>query len=251
MIFLDAHLHLYPAYDRDRLFDAFAAQASRLAPAATAWAGFLLLREGQGTLGRLIAATTRPHQQWRRVREPAPGTCVMSNGTHEILLVAARQIAARERVELLGLFSEADVPDGLPLAETALRLRAAGALPVLAWGLGKWLFPRSRAVRALIDAAADPDSLLIGDSALRPAFWGEPHLMRHAREQGLRLLYGSDPLPRPGEESVAGQYASLVEADLGDGDPAAALRQRLLDRAVAITPAGRRHGLREILARLG
>ncbi len=251
MIFLDAHLHLYPAYNRDQLLDALAARAQHLTPRASATVGFLMLREGQGSLGRLIAATTRPHQQWRRVREPAPGTCVMSDGAREILLVAARQVAARERVELLGLFSEADVPDGLPLAETALRLRAAGALPALAWGLGKWLLGRARTVRELIDAAADPGSLLIGDSALRPTFWGEPRLMRLARGKGLRVLHGSDPLPRPGEESGAGQYASLVETDLGGGDPAADLRQRLLDPAVAITPVGRRHNLRETLARLG
>ena len=250
MIFLDAHLHLYPAFDRDQLLDALAARAQHLAPRASATVSFLMLREGQGSLGRLIAATTRPRQQWRRVREPAPGACVMSDGAREILLVAARQVAARERVELLGLFTEAEIPDGLSLAETAQRLRGAGALPALAWGLGKWLFPRSRAVRAMIDAA-EPGSLLVCDSALRPAFWGQPRLMRRARKKGLRLLYGSDPLPRAGEETVAGRYASLIAADLGEGDPASSLRRLLLDRSVAITPVGRRHGLPGTLARIG
>ena len=250
MIFLDAHLHFYSAYDRDSFFDAFADQAARLAPVASTCAAFIMLREAQKTLGRMLAITTRLGQRWQRAPDPAPGTCLMYDGQREILLIAARQIAARERVELLGLFTEAEIPDGLSLAETNRRLREAGALPALAWGLGKWLFPRSRAVRAMIDAA-EPGSLLVCDSALRPAFWGQPRLMRRARKKGLRLLYGSDPLPRAGEEAVAGRYASLIEADLGEGDPATSLRQLLLDRSVAITPVGRRHGLPGTLARIG
>jgi hypothetical protein len=250
MIFFDAHLHLYPAYDRDRFFDAFATHAARLAPGAATWAGALMLREGQGTLGRLLDATTRPGRHWQCVRAPAPGISVMSDGEREVVLFAARQVATRERIELLGLFSEADVPDGLSLAETGRRLRGAGALPVLAWGLGKWLFGRGLAVKALIDATENPDDLLIGDSALRPSFCGLPRLMRRAQNKGLRLIYGSDPLPRPDEESVAGQYASLIAGDLGCGDPAAALRRRLLDRSVTVQPVGQRHDLCDTLIRI-
>lgn len=250
MIFFDAHVHLYPAYDRDCLFDAFTAHARRFAPQAEHFAMALMLRAGQGSLAELLQATCRPGQRWRCLREIGPGAALMGDGAAEVLVFAARQIAARERIELLGLFSEAKIPDGLPLDETWHRLRDAGALPVLAWGLGKWLFGRAPLIRRLIEEAPRRDALMIGDSALRPTCWGLPRPMALARRKGLRIVHGSDPLPRPGEARVAGGYASLVDGVLGSDNPAADLRRLLLDPAVTVQPVGRRQGLVATLRRL-
>ncbi len=245
MIFFDAHVHLYPSHDRDLLLDTLAANAARLAPGATA-ALALMRRAGQPGLEETLA---RGGGRWRRVRAPDAHCAVASDGRSEVYLFAARQVAARERLEALGLFGEAEIPDGLTLEESLARLRAAGLLPVLAWGLGKWLGARGRLVRAVI-AANIPQELLLGDSALRPAFWGTPRPMAAARRRGLRVLYGSDPLPRSGEESVAGRYATLVEGDLDSAAPTASLRRLLLDGRVALRPAGKRHGLLATLSRL-
>ena len=250
MIFFDAHVHLYPDYDRDLLFDAFSAHARRFAPQANQLAMALMLREGQGNLTAAIEATHRPGQRWQTLRTLASGTCLMGDGSSEVFVFASRQIAARERLELLGLFSEAAIPDGLSLDETWRRLREAGALPVLAWGLGKWLFKRERIVRALIKAAPEPDALLIGDSALRPTCWGLPRPMALAQRKGLRIIYGSDPLPRSGEECVAGGYASLIDGTLSSETPADDLRRLLLDPAVTVQPVGRRYGIVATLRRL-
>jgi len=250
MIFLDAHVHLYPRYDRDLLFDTLVARAGRLAPRAGQIALLMMLREGQRTLAEVLRAAERPRARWQVRDETAPGVCVATCGTASIHLFAARQVAVRERIELLGLFSEAVIPDGLAAAETLARLRGAGALPVLAWGLGKWLFQRARVVRRLIEAATPEQPLLIGDTALRPAFWGEPRLMALARRRGLRVIHGSDPLPRAGDERVAGSYASLVEGVCSAQQPAADLRRLLLDPAVPLRAAGRRAGCLATLARL-
>ena len=67
----------------------------------------------------------------------------------------------------------------------------------------------------------------------------------------MRLIYGSDPLPRAGDERLAGGYASLIDGDWIDADPAAGLRRLLLNPAVAIRPIGRRHGLMATLQRIG
>lgn len=251
MIFFDAHVHLYPGYDRDRLFDALAGHARRLAPQAGRLAMALMLREGQVSLAAALAAAEQPGQRWRVVRDTLGPACLVSDGATDILVLAARQIAARERIELLGLMTEAAIPDGLPLQETAARLRAAGARPVLAWGLGKWLFKRGRIIRALLDSVHDPRDLMVCDSAMRPAFWGRPRLMALAQSRGLRLIHGSDPLPRAGEEALAGGYASLIAGDWTDADPVADMRRLLLNPAVAIRPVGRRHGLMATLRRIG
>jgi hypothetical protein len=245
VVFFDAHVHLYPAYDRDALLDALAANAARLAPGA-AVALALLRREGQGGLAEALADGGG---RWARVRTPDEHCAIVSDGRREIHVFAARQVAARERLEALGLFGDADIPDNLPLAESLARLRAAGLLPVLAWGLGKWLGARGRLVRATIAAHA-PGDLLLGDSALRPRCWGTPRPMAAARRRGLRVLYGSDPLPRPGEERVVGCYATIVAGDLDPAAPSASLRRLLLDESVALRPAGARHGLLATLRRM-
>ena len=235
MIFLDAHVHIYPEYDLDALFTAFAGRARRCAPPGAGWAMAVLLRSFQSDLASLLAFS--PGSRWRiETRGGGDETAVVTDGDARIALFPARQVAARERVELLGFFGEAPVPDGLPLAETAERLRAAGYLPVIAWGRGKWLFKRGRIVSGLMadEARRDPRPL-VGDSALRPPFWPEPLFVRAAR-LGLRLTYGSDPLPGAAHARRAGQYATLVDAE--PTTSCAALLRAL--REAPLRPCGRR-----------
>ena len=211
MIFFDAHVHIYPEYDLDALLTAFAGRARSVAPAGSGLAMAVLLRSFQRDLASLLALPAG--SRWR-VEEQGGGdtAAVVTDGDVRIALFPARQVAARERVELLGFFGDAPVPDGLPLAETADRLRAAGYLPVIAWGRGKWLFKRGRLVAGLMaDETRREPRPLVGDSALRPPFWPEP-LFRLAGRLGLRLTYGSDPLPGAGNARRAGMYATLVDA---------------------------------------
>jgi hypothetical protein len=248
-LFLDAHLHFYPFFDRDLLFDALAANAARLAPGAVP-AAALARRGGQPPFRELLAAGAGGGR-WRVVRAPDPSCLVMGRDDgREVHVFAARQVAAAERIEALGLPGDAEVPDGLPLAETLARLRAAGLIPVLAWGQGKWLFGRAGVVRAVL-ADASPRELMIGDSALRPSFLGTPRPMATARQRGLRVLCGSDPLPRAGEERCAGMYATLVAGGLDPRAPSRSLGRLLLDPAAAPRPLGRRHGPAAVLRRLG
>jgi len=249
MIFLDAHVHIYPDYDLDRLFDCFCARAKKLAPADAQLAMVVMLREFQPTLSSLFEG--RPQGKWR-VKGPAgPSALVVTDGGRDVTLVAARQVAAAERVEALGFFGETPVPDGLPYAETLARLRGAGYLPVLAWGLGKWLGKRAKIVDAAL-ASADAVSapLLIGDCALRPTFWPTPAPYRAARAKGLQIVFGSDPLPRPGDERAAGRYATLVDASFDPAGPAASLLETLRSPAIPLRAVGRRYGLLATLKHL-
>ena len=250
MIHLDSHVHVYDYYNLDRLCDAMIRHAGKEAVPAM----FLAEREGQGTFfewmeaareGRPMKAATR----WRPISTPDDFTVVLGDGIREIYVFAARQVAARERVEALGLFTTAPIPDGLPLEETIARIREAGGLPVLAWGVGKWLFKRGRLVRSILDAS-EPDSLFIGDSALRPRMWGTPVPMRAARKRGMRILCGSDPLPRKDDELRAGSYATLVPGNLDPESPSECMRDLLSYPANSLRRAGRRLGLFQFLARL-
>ncbi len=249
MIFFDAHVHVYPAFDLDALLSAFAAHADRLAPDAGDLAMAVMLRDFQPTLASVLSfASERPH--WR-LEPAAEGAFAATDGARRVFLLSARQVAAKERVEALGLFGEARVPDGLPLAETIARLRAAGFLPVLAWGLGKWLFKRASVVDAVLaDAIRDQMPLLIGDSALRPTFWPTPRPCRTATAQGIRVVYGSDPLPRAGDECCAGRYATLLDAPFNPLAPATSLLDALAASSAAPVAVGHRHGLAGTIRRI-
>lgn len=212
MIFLDAHVHVYPEFDLDLLFSSFAAHARRAAPAGSELAMAVALREFQADLGSVLGAAA-PAREWLVSPPSSPGECwTASRGGDAICIFPARQVAARERVELLGYFGEEPVPDGLPLEESARRLAGAGFLSALAWGRGKWLFGRAGIVRRLLgDDGFRECAPFVGDSALRPLFWREP-LFGVARRRGFRFLCGSDPLPRAGAERGAGRFATLVDA---------------------------------------
>jgi hypothetical protein len=251
MVFFDAHVHFHPAHRADGQLDALAERAASLAPGATP-ALALLDREGQNHFSawREPGQPLDPGGRWRLGRLADPSCAVLTDGSREVLAFAGRQVAASERIEAVGLFCRDLFADGLPLADTLSALRSSGALPMLAWGIGKWLFGRAAVVAAVLQDAA-PDSLLLVDSALRPTFWPEPRLMAAARRQGLRVLAGTDPLPRSCDAAAAGRYATLVDGDLDPSAPSASLRRLLLAPGSEPRMIGSRYTPGEWLRRLG
>lgn len=214
MTFFDAHLHVYPEYGMDALFSSLAARAQRRSPRPDAIAGAVMLRSFQPSLAEAIDAAGKP-AEWRIAPPAAPNapwTATHAADGAAISLLPARQVATGDRLELLGYYGEAQVPDGLPLKETARLMAKAGYAVALAWGRGKWLFKRAAIVR---DFLCDPEMRRIApfvcDCALRPWFWPEP-LFGLARRNGFRILSGSDPLPGAGNERNAGRRAMMVEA---------------------------------------
>ena len=216
-LFIDTHVHAYPSYDLAAMAAAFAKRVRR---------------HGAGFGAMMLA---------QRERMDFPAQFLPDEFA---AAVPGRQIACKERIEILALGAAAEFSDGVHAKDAVMRALDAGALPVLAWGVGKWLFSRAKIVDELLGAFS-PAQLAIGDSALRPLFWGEPLPMRRAREAGYKILHGSDPLPRPGQELRAGQYGDLFDApDFDPSKPVAPQIMRLL-RDSAPVPAGRRAGLFE------
>jgi len=210
----DAHVHLHPYYDlggglrdaRDRLLAA-AGGGGIAVLCLTEAAGcdmFDALRQGRADTPGWSVETIRDDRLLRLRR---------TDGGGDLWILAGRQIAARERIEALGLGLTEPAPDGLAAADTIRRVRDAGALPVLPWAPGKWFFERGRIVAGLMDAFG-PDEVALADTTLRPIGWPEPALFHRARRDGFRILAGSDPLPFAGEEKRIGRYATAI-----DGEP--------------------------------
>ena len=223
-LFIDSHVHYYPQYNSGKMYAAFMRRT--LQHGAGIGVMMLAEREGMGF----------------------PGT----RAARPLVVIPGRQIACAERVEILALGTEATFNDGIPAKDAIRRVADAGALPVLAWGLGKWMFKREKVVEDLL-ATFKPSELAIGDSSMRPVFWREPRLMRQARAAGFRILHGSDPLPPKSEETRAGQYGDIVDIDdlpeLDESKPVAPQILRIL-REAPLTTVGHRAGPIQFLTRM-
>ena len=238
---VDAHVHLHPCYDPDDLlqnaYENLAAAGNGTAPAAPR-AYFLLLAECapddcfgalraladgrfayDGTCGlRLRRWTVTPTEEAISV--------VARDGGRELIIVAGRQVACREGLEVLILGTTQRFPDGRPIREILHESEALGVPRVIPWGPGKWFFRRGRLLHELVREFRKP-TLFLGDEGGRPVFWGYPqHFVRAAR-LGVRDLPGTDPLPFPHDVSKVGRMGLKVSIELDPMRPGQSLLEAL------------------------
>ena len=238
---LDAHVHVYPDYDRGILLGSALGNLSAKAKPGDSLAMVLVEREGVDVFGEWARGEGLP-EGWSA--KPLDPTAVRLRNQHggELFVFAGRQIACAERLEILGVCTRAPVPDGVSCAEAIAAVRESGGVPVLSWGVGKWLFKRAKIVQSLL-AGNEPSALPLCDTSLRPVFWPRPAAMRGARP----VLCGSDPLPRSGEEVQAGRYACANPVDIAGPNPSALLRDAVVKGPMQ--PIGRRSSPLEFLQR--
>jgi hypothetical protein len=241
LILADGHVHLYACFDLPRLFDAafsnFAAVAASRGRNDDFSGALLLTETGREhafedlfrSAAPADAATARNASPgWHLVRTSEDISLLACRGSVRLLLVAGRQIVTREGLEVLAIGTDRRFDDGRPVEETIRRIRAVGALPVLPWGVGKWLGRRGRLVKRAVGgsegAATRPH---LGDNSGRPVFWPRPRPFRIAERRGLKVLPGSDPLPLASEAARVGRFGFGLSGALSGERPAADLLRRL------------------------
>ncbi len=250
-VLVDAHVHFYPCYDRDRFLDSalqnFRRGARELGlPDSTP--GCLLLSEGRGErwFERLVdEAEGVPRGGWSFTAGREPEVLVARRRAEprdRLFLFAGRQIVAREGIEVLALATDERLGDGLPLFDTLGWAHERGALPVLPWGFGKWSLRRGELVRQALSRLAG-DRLFLGDSAARPQLAPRPRLFGEAEEKRIHILPGTDPLPFPGHATRAGSYGFVLAGPLDEGAPGDSLRRRVAEQIRQPRFYGRREGL--------
>jgi hypothetical protein len=223
-VLVDAHVHFHACFELAAFLDAAAANFRRGAEQ--------LRLPGHFTGCLLLAESAGEHwfQQWKDGSEAAGGwtfeataeDCSLAAGNSSgdrFFLIAGRQIATREGVEVLALGCDAEISEGLPLDEALTHVRACGALPVLPWGFAKWWLRRGTLVSAAF-RSRNGTELFLGDNAGRPALAGRPSLFREAWDQGVPVLPGSDPLPFPEHADRAGSYGCVLAGPLDEERPA-------------------------------
>lgn len=246
-LLIDAHVHLHDCYPPQRFLDHAADNFERAArehgwtPAAP---GVLLLSESAGVdwFGRLAAeaagAADLALGSWGLEATPDPSALLARSGTRRLLLVSGRQVVTREGLEVLLLATRGTVPDRIPIREVLAEGERLGALRVIPWGAGKWLFERGRLLSELIEATQPGNGFFLGDSAGRPGFWGSPRHFGAAARRGIRVLPGTDPLPLPGEVTRPGSYGFRLEPSADLSLPAE-IKAALGRPDARLTPFGR------------
>jgi hypothetical protein len=241
---VDAHVHLHRCFDERVFFDSALTNLKAVEGERAGgldWLGCLLFTEsaGEDVFSGLTARTDGCAGAWRfRPTDEDCSLIACRDGEMSLVVVAGRQVVSAEQIEVLALGTTATLPDGKTLAQTLAAVRAAGALPALPWGFGKWLGRRGRLIAQQIDSAR-PGELFLGDNGGRLALSPRPRLFALAEARGLAVLAGSDPLPFAQEVAKVARYGFVLQAPFDAAAPFAGIRRALAGLPRSPEPFGR------------
>jgi hypothetical protein len=239
---VDAHVHLHSCYDPDDLlqnaYDNLSAVAGNGTDGTASRAYFLLLAECApddcfGALrtiadGQANGSSGLHLRRWEVTPTQESISVVARLAQRELFIVAGRQVACREGLEVLVLGTTHRFADGRPIRDVLREADALGVPRVIPWGPGKWFFSRGRLLNDLITEFRKP-TLFLGDEGGRPGFWGYPQHFTHAARLGVRDLPGTDPLPFPHDVAKVGRMGLKVALDLDPGRPGESLLRALTE----------------------
>lgn len=250
---VDAHVHIHRCFDLPTFLDSAAANfaAAGRVTGADEIRGVLMLTEGadedrftelaalaRAEAGRPGAAPEGRPGEWRFTTTAEDCSLLAEKGARTLILIAGRQVATSDGLEVLVFGTRERFEDGRPLREMLARMRDADLLHAIPWGAGKWLFRRGRLLSSVLDSGPAP-GFCLGDESGRPVFWPRVRHFEEARRRGIRVLRGTDPLPFPDEVSRAGSFGFRIDAGVDLARPMAWLRAALLDPAVRLHDYGR------------
>jgi hypothetical protein len=247
-ILADTHIHLYPCYDLKRALKVLRSNLSGLGPDSTHMA-FLAERYDCHYFQEIKDKKREISSSPVEINELDEALLLQEEGCNDLFLFAGRQVITRERLEILALTMDDEIPDGLPVQEVIECINRAGAVAVLSWAPGKWFSQRGKTVAGLLtDYSAN--ELLLGDTTLRPWCWPEPLLMKKGVTSGFSVVAGSDPLPFSGEEEMMGRYVSRWQMEFDRENPVVSIRDYLKDSGICPERIGRRGFCAETAVRL-
>jgi hypothetical protein len=244
---VDAHVHIHACYELDELLDNGYMNLSSAPPSGAMRTGpgdqalFLLMTEcaRDDYFGALYESSrTGPVagsglRRWSMFPTGEEVSLCAASGARRLVIVAGRQVACREGLEVLVLGTRHRFRDGLPIREVLAETASLGVPRVIPWGPGKWLFRRGRLLNELVREFQGP-TLFLGDEGGRPGFWGYPAHFGAAARLGVRDLPGTDPLPFPHDVNKVGRMGFRLELDLDPARPAASLMSALVSQGAPL-----------------
>ncbi len=241
-IFIDAHVHIYPGFDRDfflkAAFTNFLAASKRenLSPVNSYVLAMAESRDNDVFLSLCRDAApfaTSSRQQsdpdaLKIYKTEETDSLLVRMGEHTLFLLAGRQLISKENIEVISLSGLAKHTDREWSLDDLVKIIVEnGGIAVIPWGVGKWLGERGKVIKKCIETSHG-FPLFIGDNGNRPFFWPVPSLFSKAEEHNVQLLSGSDPLPFVSHSNRAASSGTLLlKGEISRSQPAASLRKQL------------------------
>ncbi len=232
---VDGHVHIHACYDIDELFDYAWQNLNRAVPAAAgAHEFYLLMTETAGDhYFRALQAGTTRLKRWTVSPTGEEISLAVTQGERRINLIAGRQVACKEGLEVLFLGTTGQFTDRRPINEVLAEGAALGLPRVIPWGAGKWFFGRARLLSELLRRERD-SFFFLGDEGGRPGFWPYPRHFREGSALGVRDLPGTDPLPFPHDIDKVGKVGFRVAIDYDAAAPGRSLLKALQARTTSL-----------------
>jgi len=250
---IDAHVHCHNCFAQatflDRAAAGFGAAAQELGVAGRA-VGWLLFAElpQERYFDALRAGEIEPRGWLLELTDEPTSLIARGRDGMVMVLIAGRQIATAEGLEVLAVGTRAGFADRRSLPATVAAVRGQGALAVVPWGFGKWSGRRGRAVTRLLEEL-EGDGVFLGDNAGRPAGWWPPRQFTQAARREIFVLPGSDPLPLPAEADRVARYGLALEGAVDPQLPTAGLLRLLAGLREQPKTFGRLQSLATCLAK--
>ena len=243
---IDTHLHIYPFYSIRKALDSLISNLHSADPLPTK-VGCLTERYDCDVFNQLADSPSADVTDAFSINNEGNYLHITNKETgRNVYLLPGQQIITSENLEVLSLNCPKRVKEGSGAQQTVDNVLAQGGIPVIAFGFGKWLGKRGVIVEKLIEEF-DPDQIAMGDTTMRPYGWATPKVFRKAKNKGIKILCGSDPLPFKGEESRPGSYGTRM--DLSGDHPVEAISGILRQNATQDS-IGKRNSLFEVAMRM-
>ncbi len=241
MILVDAHVHIYDCFELDKFLDAayanFKSEADRL---GYDFIGILLLAEAAKQnyfyqLNKLsrgeIVDVNLIFDKWTFYSTKENCSILAKSDKGErLLIISGRQIVTEENMEVLALCTDEKIQDGVPIEEILETILKNDGIPVIPWGCGKWIGRRGKIVNKILKSSGKL-KIYLGDNGGRPSILPIPSQFEIAKENGIQVLPGSDPLPLESELGRVGSFGFRHNVTLSVGYPANDLKNLLLQRS--------------------
>ncbi|MBN1999238.1 hypothetical protein JW935_16895 [candidate division KSB1 bacterium] len=241
-IFIDGHVHLYEHYDLNVLFETALKNFARNGATENAIKILLLTELASCDFYTQLGEKMPSGFNIKKTAE-STSVIVTKTGTNEdLIIIAGRQLVSSDNLEILALGTEYNIENYCLDTESLIyQVNANGGVAVLNWAPGKWFSKRGIIVNKMI-FRFNPETLLIGDSTMRPTLWPTPRLMKKALKFNFKVIAGSDPLPLKNEEKYVASYGFLLQADIDTRKASESLKNLLKDQNIPVKRWGHRSG---------
>lgn len=252
--FIDTHVHFYPSFSLKTAVHS----TVRACGAGNTRVWMVADRAGQDS--PILWRTQIAHDNSLELRQHSERCYELVSPQGAVYALIGHQVLSEEGIEVLSFPIRAARDRELPLSKLLERTVPESAITILPWSPGKWRGLRIGHIREAIQAHGS--ALWIGDTPLRsniirthttlhalgdmivsPEFTTPTHKPQvpldtfrdseslgqrtHAPLSVSRLVAGSDPLPRSGEENLIGTFGVCSESPFSVSAPFESVRRIL------------------------